>query len=233
MGTPASASPLVRLLSEWHCADAEASPGMDFAQRLSQWVNAFDAMGLQSAHEVIRRVQALAQRSGGARGPAPAALAQDVDRVRGVLAHAIAQPVPEDLARPGDRGGGAFAPWRDRHLELQRQMALMIEPLRAHVRESASRRSTRLRQLAVLDAAMEQMLARREHTLLPATTSLLKRRFEQLRDAASDASGDEADDAWLQAFGREWRQVLLAELEVRLAPVAGLVEAAANEWDER
>jgi hypothetical protein len=157
------------------------------------------------------------------RGATPGSLADDLQRVRGVLARAIAQPIPA-----AQDSGGGFAPYRDRHLELQRQMELMIGPLRAHVREAASRRSARLRQLAVLDAAMEHMLARREHALLPTLPALLKRRFEQLR---ANTSGDEGKDDALQPFDREWRQALMAELEVRLAPVAGLVEAASNELE--
>jgi hypothetical protein len=222
LGAPDSGSPLVRLLGEWNAVDAEASR-MDFAERVSQWLNAFDAIGLQAAHQAIHGMEAAPSGRGAAvRGASPGTLAEDVQRVRGVLARAIAQPIPA----ANDSGGG-FAPYRDRHLELQRQMQLMIAPLRAHVRETAGRRSARLRQLAVLDTAMEHMLARREQELLPTLPSLLKRRFEQ-RNAS--ALGDEDDG--LQAFGREWRQALMAELEIRLAPVAGLLEAAANEWNE-
>jgi hypothetical protein len=227
LGAPASGSSLVRLLGEWIAVDGEASATMDFAERASQWVSAFDAMGLQSAHQAIRGVQTAARRASAERGKA--ALAQDMLRARSVLAHAIAQAVPH-----ADDPGSGYGPWRHRHLDLQRQMVLMIEPLRAHVRETASRQSPRLRQLAVLDAAMEQMFARREQVLLPTVPALLKRRFEQLRASASgDESNDgDANDGWLQAFGREWRQALMAELEVRLAPVAGLVEAAADEWND-
>ncbi|HEY1228455.1 MAG TPA: DUF3348 family protein, partial [Ramlibacter sp.] len=34
---------------------------------------------------------------------------------------------------------------------------------------------------------------------------------------------------WLHAFAHDWRQVLLAERDLRLDPVAGLVEAAATD----
>ncbi len=219
---PLASSPLVRLLGEETAADAQPS-GMDFAAQLSLWLNAFDAIGLQAAHQAIRRLQAAAPAAPSGRARAAVSLQEDLRRVRSVLATAIATGVP---APEGADDG--FTPYRDRHLQLQRQMELMIGPLRAHVREAASQRSPRLRQLAVLDAAMEQALSAREQALWPKLPALLRRRFEQLR---AGAAGDEGQHQALQAFGRAWHQALLAELDVRLAPVSGLVEAAADEWD--
>lgn len=221
MRAPVAGSPLVRLLGEWFPTDA-ASSGMDFAERLSLWLGAFDAIGLQATQQAVRAMATPAPAQPAVRAAAGMSPAQDLQRVQGLLARAIAQPVapPEE--------GSAFAPYAERHLELQRQMELAIPPLRAHVREVASRQSARLRQLAALDAAMEQVLAARGQALLAKLPAWLRRRFEQLR---ASAAGDEDND-WLNAFDREWRQALLAELEVRLAPVAGLVEAAADEQDD-
>ena len=222
MRAPVAGSPLVRLLGEWFPTDAAAS-GMDFAERLSLWLGAFDAIGLQATHQAIRAMQAAAPAQPARRRGAEVSPVEDLQRVRGLLARAIAQP----LARP-DEGHDGFGPYAERHADLQRQMELAIPPLRAHVREMASRQSARLRQLAALDDAMEQVLAARGQELLAKLPAWLKRRYAQLR---AGAAGDEDND-WLRAFDREWRQALLAELEVRLAPVAGLVEAAADEWDE-
>ena len=49
----------------------------------------------------------------------------------------------------------------------------------------------------------------------------MERRFEQL--AHSNDAG------WLEAFGKDWRLALLAELDLRLEPVAGLIDALNNE----
>ena len=202
-----SSSGLVRTLSEGTPLDADAS-GMDFAERLSLWLNAFDAIHLQSAHQAIRAVRGAAPAQVvPARGARTGDVAQDLERVRGTLARAIAQPV-----EAADDDG--FAPWLQRQSELQRQMELAIGPLRAHVRETLGRASARLRQLAALDATFEQVLAPREQALLPTVPHLLERRHAQLRDAGR-----------LADFPNEWRQALLAELDLRLAPVAGLVEA--------
>jgi hypothetical protein len=200
-------SRLVRQLAPWVQAGAEPS-APDFAERLSLWLGAFDAIRLQAAHQAVRSIPA-----GGtpARAPRAPDLCEDVRRVRSVLARAIAQPV--DASEPG------YAPWQQRHQELQRQMEMMIGPVREHARLALGRRSPRLRKLAVLDAAMEQMLAPREQALLPRTVAVLRRRHAQL--ASEGAAPD--------VFASEWRQALLAELDLRLEPVAGLAEALQND----
>ena len=65
----------------------------------------------------------------------------------------------EKIARNDHNALRLFAPWQQRHLELQRQMDLMIGPLRDHVRQAASRASM---------AALESLRAR--STTLPITT---------------------------------------------------------------
>jgi hypothetical protein len=101
----------------------------------------------------------------------------------------------------------------------------MVGALRDHARQVLLRAGPRLRQLATLDAAMEQLLARREQSLLPQVVGLLARRFAELR------RGDDGSGGWRATFEREWRQALLAELDLRLEPVAGLVDAQRNEWN--
>ncbi len=234
-------STLVRRLGAAAAPAVEAS-GMDFAERLSLWLGAFDAIRLQSAHQAIR---ALETAEGGKPPPSTRAadLAQDVQRVRAALEHAIAQdplalarldPLddprlrrrgePAQAASGGAAGGPGYAPYQQRHLELQRQMEMMITPLRDHVRQAVARAAPKLRALAVLDAAFEQALAAREQALLPRAGALLKRRYEQRR---ADAAG--VDAGGVEDFSGEWRQALLAELDLRLEPVMGLVEALGKE----
>lgn len=200
-------SRLVRQLAPWVQPAAEP-PAPDFAERMSLWLGAFGAIQLQAAHQAVRSIPAGA---GAVRATRPPDLGEDLRRVRSVLAKAIAQPV--DTSEPG------YAPWQQRHLELQRQMETMIVALREHARLVLGRRSPRLRQLAVLDAAMEQMLAPREQALLPKVVTLLKRRHAQHL----------AEGAAPELFASEWRQALLAELDLRLEPVQGLADALRKE----
>lgn len=222
--------------------DAQAG-GPDFAERWSLWLNTFDAIGLQAAHQSIRAgAQPLATSTAAAtsRSRRASALAGDVERVRGTMAQAIAQdPLRLDGFTDADAADAGYAPFQQRHLALQRQMDQMVPPLRDHVRQALAQASAAMWQLATLDAALEQVLARREQALLPTTVSLLQRRHEQLRQAhrqALEAAGQDDDPArwrepggWLEAFGRDWRQALVAELDLRLQPVVGMVEALSNE----
>jgi hypothetical protein len=210
---------------------------MDFAERLGLWFNAFDAISLQAAHQSIRSVKTVAPDPPSAARPTRARSnpSEDFQRLRTTLAHAIVQ----DLPHPLDDADPSYAPFQQRHLKLQRDMEQMIAALRDHVRQVLGRVSPGLRQLATLDAALEQVLAPREQMLLPTVGTLMQRRFEQLRldhRQALAAAGQHDEPAlgrqpggWLEIFRNDWRQALLAELDLRLEPVAGLIEALSNE----
>ncbi|MBA2963849.1 MULTISPECIES: DUF3348 family protein [Ramlibacter] len=211
-----SSSRLVRLLGEWTPVDTEP-PGMDVAERLGLWLNAFDAIGLQAAHQSIRAIEAATPRErAGAAGPAAGTLAGDLQKLRATLAQAVAQPVEDD---------GTLAPYQQRHQKLQRDMEQLIPPFRDHARQVLGRASPRLRQLAALDAVLERALAAREQKVLPSVGTHLQRRFQHLRRTQPQ---DAEPGAWLDTFRQDWRQALLAELDVRLEPVAGLVDALNN-----
>lgn len=214
MRSTVGGSRLVGLLGGWVPQEAEAS-GMDFAERMGLWLGPLDAIRLQAAHQSLRALKAPL------RGPAPRHAtdpAADLQRVRDAIARAIAQdPQLLDAAAP------AYTAFRQRHLELQAQMEFQVEPLRAHLRERLAQASPRLRQLAALDEAMEQVLAPRAQAILAGLPALLQQRFEQCRRDAAEG--------WLAAFLAEWREALLAERDLRLEPVAGLVDALRNATD--
>jgi len=229
-----SSSRLVRLLGDWAPVDLEAC-GMDFAERLGLWVNAFDAIGLQAAHQSIRTLTTVAPGRPSDPGQQPAkAMTEAFLRVRTALADLIAMDALALCA-----ADASYAPYHQRHVKLQREMEQSIAALRGRVRETLGRVSPRLRQLAALDAVLEQVIAPREQMLLPKAPTLMSRRFEQLRLAhreALEAAGQQDDPAlarqaggWLADFDNDWRQALLAELDLRLEPVAGLIDALRNE----
>jgi len=211
--------------------------GMDFAERLSLWFGPLAAIRLQAVHQSIRAVPGAGRQGRGSPAGAIRSLEQDVQRVRGLLSRAIAQD-PLALAGLDARDPQAgYAPFRQRHVELQRQMEQMVGALRDHVRQVVGRHSIRLQPLVALDAVLEEVLAPREQKLLPAVAASLERRFAQLRRTHREAPDGDAASAgrgeWLDTFGQEWRQVLLAELDLRLQPVAGLVEALRNEHEQQ
>jgi hypothetical protein len=156
------------------------------------------------------------------------------------LADAPAAP-PED---PTD-----FAPCRRQLSAHQRTMTERIATLRADVRLALTNQSAALGQLAAVDAVMDDALAAREKHVLSLVPALLERRFEKLRDAQPAAPADTppaaapedapavpataptppAPPAWRIACGREMQDVLLAELDLRLQPVHGMIEALDHE----
>lgn len=149
-----------------------------------------------------------------------------------------APPVPLDPA-------AELAMLNQRYGEQQRRMEMSIDALRAHARQVLSQASPALARLAALDAVMEQMLGGREQQVLSTVPAFLKKRFEQLRRQASAESSAETSaesaaqadkpmgetpkpsqpSAWLVQLAAEFQQALLAELDVRLLPIAGMAEA--------
>jgi hypothetical protein len=112
-----------------------------------------------------------------------------------------------------------FAPYRRHVGALQRAMEDAIGPLRAQVRATLSQGAPELARLAAIDAVMEKVLGPHERTLLAMMPTLLERHFVHLHSAM------EAPGAAAQAFRQDLRSVLQAELDLRLQPVLGLIEA--------
>lgn len=218
------------------------TPVQDLAEQLSQWIGVIEAGTLHVAHQLAAPVP---MGSAPVRTPQASGIGLDeqLHQTRAILTRAITasrstdpsasrtslQPEQFAVARTAEPD---FAPFQQRYAHQQRNMALMIGALRDNVRKALSATSPELGQLAALDAVWEQMLVGREQKLLSALPLRLKRRFEQLRKAnmrsGHGLTGLEPVD-WLQEFDNELEQVLLAELDVRLEPVTGLIEAFAQE----
>ena len=214
-----SSSRLVRLLGEATLREPEA-PRQDFAERLSQWLSAVDTVKLHAALPDRPIEQLAATRLPNADAWRERALSE-LALVRASLRQAIATQAAQAVRdAPHELDAGA-APHRKRHLDMQRQMEQRIAPLRALLRQALSQTSARLRQLALLDAAMEQSLSVREQRLMSTVPLLLEKRFERLRQT-------QADD-WHPTFVRETQEMLLAELDARLQPVMGMMDALGGE----
>lgn len=216
---PFNRSALVRQLVGYLPAPPDA-PRQDLAERLGQWLNVHDAIALHAAHEA--RPAALPP-TPSAPAPRPAAtrpgasdLLAGLHRLRATLRQGIAAPP----ARPVDPDDSAFAPHHQRCLDQQRRMETAIEPFRAHVRHTLAATSPRLARLAALDATLERLLGGREQRLLSGVPAFLKARFEQLRQTQPGH--------WPEPFEQELQQALVAELDLRLQPVTGLIEALAQ-----
>lgn len=223
---------LVRLLQDLLPAPA-SPPGGDVAERLSHWLGAFDAVQLDGA------LQAIESYSGQARSPGQpvdvGALRAEVQALKDALAALAAPPQPPVRSGSALRGRLAdrsvlpdpqtpvpqdqgYTPHLQRYQELQKQMDTRVAECRARLRQALAKGSPRLRQLSALDAVMEQLLATREPRLLASVPVYLERRFEQRRQGGNP-----------DVFAHDLREALSAELQVRLQPLLGLIEAAQAE----
>lgn len=225
-----------------------AASRQDVAERLGLWLDVFDGITLHAAHQSIKTLDE--DKPSDAPLTKSSALEEEFHKVRTALVKTITTsselpasgkrvrnlvPQPEAAATT-DAG---YAPYHQRYLDQQRQMALRIDALRAYVRQAIAKVSPQLGQLAGFDAVMDQMLGGREKKLLATVPVLLERRFGHLRKTHQLAlvAAQQQDDpalwaqpgGWLDVFGKELQEVLLAELEVRMQPVVGLIEAFSNE----
>lgn len=206
---------LVHLLQQWVPVEG-ASGRLDAAQRLGEWLNAFDSVKLDAALQTIASYGAQARQKGQAVHASPlAALCQQIKAdLADLIAHKVAS-VGDTTAEQG------YGPHLQRYGELQKQMASKVAACREQVRQALGKGSPALRQLAALDGVMAQLLGEREQKLLMAVPVYLERRFEHWRQQPADAS--------LPGFQHDMKQMLLAELHVRLQPVLGLIEAVQHE----
>jgi hypothetical protein len=193
---------LIRLLAR--LADRDVPPSKEgLAERLSHWLSWTDAVSLSTA---------LSPTPASAPGIAPDRLdrpsrntdAEEAARVRSTLAKANAE---DGLLDTDD-----FPVYRLHYVTRQHAMEGSIAPLRARLRVALTRRSADMARLAAMDAVMEQALWQRERSLLATVPALLEKHF--VRSKAQSGT-----------FRKDMQAVLLAELELRLQPIEGLLHA--------
>ena len=144
----------------------------------------------------------------------------------------------------------AFEAYRRFYAAHQRQMESSVQKLRAQVRTQLHQRGGALQNLAELDAAFETILNEREAALLAKMTSLHEKRFVQalkqhlqkqaLATATTTSEASEPSSApdsslassrasshanWLMPLRQSMRLALMADLDTRLQPTLGLLEA--------
>ncbi len=244
--TPLTGSSFVRTVAALDDVQAPAAPDA-FAQRLAHWFDWTHAFSLSAAlGDAADRSDVPASFPGLGGRAALAADERELARVRAALARTIADapaggPEPRRIGRP--LAGAVvpaempveFATFRQRYTKCQLAMETQIVPLRRRLRSSLADRSPALAKLAELDTVMEQVVGGQERALLATLGARLEPRFDQLRGVPEDAplGTPSQPGPWLDTFGQEMRQLLLAELDLRLQPVEGLLEACRKSLSDR
>lgn len=226
MRTPPQRTPLpgpafIRLLARLTDVDVPPSPH-SLPERLSQWLDWNRAVALSRALDASPASPVAATSD-------PQAEAAEAARLRGALTRAIVD-MPELAAPCADSeeprpAAPDYALFHKRYLARQQAMLAATGMLRGRLREQLASCSPALARLAEIDAVMELTLGPREHTLLAAVPTLLGEHFQRLRQAAPAGHTPPACNAWLELFGHDMQQLLLAELDVRFHPIDALLAA--------
>jgi hypothetical protein len=219
----------------------------ELAEKLGQWISVVDAISLSAVHQASP-----GERAQGTAASSVTSLVQEFATRRSALESSVMQsgasntrtarvrielPTPHPGASLEE--ASAYAPYRRYHQAQQRDMDLKVRPLRALVRDRVAKAAPQLKQLTLLDATFEEVLSENEIRLLSNIPSLLEKRFKQLLQTHRQSQADQpqADNmgvwmkpgGWLTRFCSELETVLLAELDLRLQPSVGLIEALQSE----
>lgn len=214
-------------------------------ETLSRWLGWTDAIALSGALNAPATTPSARNRA------VPAGNGQsEVARLRAALTRSITEDrMPVEPVRRASLPGGAvdstradskadFALYRRHYAAKQQAMESSIEPMRERLRAMLTDASPSMARLAAVDAVMAPVVGAQERAVLFAVPGVLEVRFERLREQhqrerAEAALADEPDDpeqwsrpgGWLDVFHKDMQRVLLAELDLRLQPLEGLLEA--------
>ncbi|MCE4553778.1 DUF3348 family protein [Roseateles cellulosilyticus] len=206
--------PLSRLLLQWGVAPVRAAP---VAERLGTGLGWADAIGLSQVLAAPPAAGAHAAARLEVRDWAAAAL----DRVQSDLLNAFDDALlardAAETALDGVPLADLLAPFRLHHTQQQRHSAARIASLRERLRPRLAEVSGALARLAQLDALLERAMLATERERLTGLATLLARRAE---------SHHAADPRrWRARLWADLQRLLRAELDLRLQPVLGLIEA--------
>jgi len=193
------------------------APSRPVAERLGGWLGWADAIALS---------QVLATPPAAGSDDAARRSAQDwasaaLERLQAELTAAFDDALlARDAAEPAPEGmplADLLAPFRLHHAQQQRSMAARVGTLRERLRPHLADSAGVLARLAQLDALFERATAAQEREHLAGLPALLTKRAE--RHHAASPRG------WRAPFWADLQRLLRAELDLRLQPVLGLIEA--------
>lgn len=247
MRTNLHSSSLVHFLAD-HIVSEDVGSSPDLVERMGQWVGVADAIELSAALENI-----VADQAGKTNPCAFSAMKAKFEGARSALAKSIATncapelvharvPLPDRMPNTEPQILDAYVPYQRYYLARQRDLETSIAPLRESVRQALKGLSPALSRLCELDAVFETALTLQERKSLAKVPLLLEKVFvKQIAvyvEALARSGQDDSPDlwnwsrGWVAEFCKDMQCALLAELDVRLQPILGLVEALDQEVNQ-
>lgn len=230
----APVSRLVQALAELMAVAVELPPAQ-LAERLGRLFDLTQSIALSSAQRLTVGAEFEPERSPAA-GLRLAFLDTRAALVRSVLrsfdrADAVGRVrVPLAAAQPPEDWSEAYAPYHRFYSAHQTDIEFRVRRQHAALRDAVAARSAQLARLCALDAALGDSLAVHARKQFAAIPRLLGWHFEQVhRQHCQAPTGEPArSDAWISSheqFCALLQSLLLAEIEARLLPSLGLLEA--------
>lgn len=215
-------SRLIRFLSDLRLAEQDLSY-RDFGERLGLLLNFADSILLADTLKALPRQQPVLAEADGSDLKA-VFLRTQATLVSSVVASCAGADVSNRLRWPTLQPGAApvFDLYQRFYVAQQRELDLGVRALRQQVRDALRTVSAPLAQLASLDGVMEDVLWDHSRRFFAVIPRFLQQRFNHLM-------GESVTAPMLHQFRRETQSLLLAELETRLQPVMGLIEAFEQE----
>ena len=237
-----NSSRLIRYLHDLSVTDAEVTHGQ-FAERLSRLIDFSDSIILSAAHGELPNLEFTP-----ANNPENTIQEGFLEARSAMVENITKSTTPESgynrIKLPTPRPGESidkilsFESYYRFYVLHQREMELKIQCVRVNIREGFTELSTTLAKLAILDRALGDTLLPHTRRFFSTIPRLLEKRFNHLYEQHHQAMDNNveddplewmASDRWLGQFYKEIQGLLLAELEVRLQPLIGLLEALNTE----
>lgn len=156
-----------------------------------------------------------------------------VDRLTDELAttrRALIRRIQEWANELEFEGEPEFEPVQNAWLALRRRITANSRQLRDKVRKAMQTQGQTLARLAELDSVFDHTMAGYTSQSFSQISRVLEQRFQALQTPSEQTqeSGQPTEN-WFHRYCEETQIMLLAELDVRLEPVLGLLEACHNE----
>lgn len=223
-------SRLVRFLTDLSVSETQVSH-KQFSDRLGQLIDFSDSIALSQVH-----TQAPGAKSDDI-GAFLESVTKEFLRARSAIVQAAMRsffPVsgpsrikwPASEAQPPKSAALAGEPYLKFYQAQQLDVDSKIRGLHLRTRDAVAALSPRLARIAALDGALGDALASHSRRYLNVVPQLLARRIEYLWSQYPDQFTWEDTREQLR---REMQGLLLAEIEIRLLPALGLIEALNEE----